>query len=134
MNTYGAVLHLHVACVILSGAGFFCRGLLMLNDSPLLQHRWLKIVPHVNDTLLLAAAVTLTILIGQYPFVDAWLTAKVFGLIGYIIFGALALKHGQSKAVRCTCWILSLAIFAYIVSVAITHHPCGFIAAICVGP
>ena len=122
MNTYGAVLHLHVTCVVLSGAGFFWRGLLML-----------KIVPHVNDTLLLAAAVTLTILIGQYPFVDAWLTAKVFGLIGYIIFGALALKHAKTRAIRIVCWLLSLAIFAFIVSVALTHDPCGMAVAICNG-
>ena len=34
----------------LSGTGFFLRGLLMLNDSPLLQRRLLKVLPHIVDT------------------------------------------------------------------------------------
>lgn len=126
MSLHAAALHLHVTCVILSGMGFLLRGLLMLNDSRLLQKRWMKVIPHVNDTVLLVAALTLTVLIGQYPFLDSWLTAKVFGLIGYIIFGALALRHGRSRPVRVVCWLLALALFAYIVSVARTRHPCGY--------
>ncbi|HQW19697.1 MAG TPA: SirB2 family protein [Rhodocyclaceae bacterium] len=128
MNAYFAIKHLHVACVILSGAGFFLRGLLMLSDSPLMANRWLKIVPHVNDTLLLLAALTLTAMIGQYPFVAGWVTAKIFGLIGYIILGSLALKAGRSKRVRLICWVLALLVFAWIVSVALTHDPRGFLA------
>lgn len=128
MNMYFAIKYLHVACVILSGTGFFFRGLLMLNDSPLAERRWLKIFPHVNDTVLLAAALTLAVMIGQYPFDAAWVTAKVFGLIGYVILGSLALKAGRSKRLRLICWLLALLVFAYIVSVALTHDPRGFLA------
>ncbi len=128
MNAYLAIKYLHVACVILSGSGFLLRGLLMLGDSPLLQQRWLKIVPHVNDTVLLAAAIALSVIIGQYPFVDSWVTAKVFGLIGYIILGSLALRPGHSKAVRSVSWVLALLVFAYIVSVAVMHNPRGILA------
>lgn len=128
MNMYYAIKHLHVACVILSGTGFFLRGLLMLNDSPLAERRWLKILPHVNDTVLLVAALALATMLGQYPFVAAWMTAKVFGLIGYVILGSLALKSGRSKKVRLTCWLLALLVFAYIVSVALAHNPLGILA------
>lgn len=128
MNAYFAIKYLHVTCVILSGAGFFLRGLLMLNDSPLMKNRWLKIIPHINDTLLLLAALTLAAMIGQYPFVTGWVTAKVFGLIGYIILGSLALKAGRSKRVRLICWVLALLVFAWIISVALTHDPRGFLA------
>ena len=128
MNTYLAIKHLHVACVVLSGVGFLSRGLLMLNDAPLLRQRWLRIFPHVNDTLLLAAALTLCALSGQYPFVDAWLTAKVFGLIAYIILGYLALKAGRTKSFRLVSWLAALLAFAYIVSVALTHNPLGMLA------
>lgn len=128
MNVYLAIKHLHVACVIISGVGFLVRGLLMLSDSPLLQQRWLKIVPHVNDTILLAAAVTLTVMIRQYPFVDSWVTAKVLGLIGYIILGSMALRPGRSKAWRSASWLLALLVFAYIVSVGLTHNARGFLA------
>jgi len=126
MSVYLAVKTLHIACVVLSGGGFFLRGLLMLVDSPLLQQRWLKIAPHVNDTVLLAAALVLTVLTGQVPFVDAWVSAKVFGLIGYIILGSLALRPGRAKGVRVAGWLAALAVFAYIVSVALSKDARGF--------
>jgi uncharacterized membrane protein SirB2 len=128
MNIYFAIKYLHVFCVILSGTGFFFRGLLMLNDSPLAERRWLKILPHVNDTVLLAAATALAVMLGQYPFVASWVTAKMFGLVVYVILGSLALRAGRSKRLRTVCWLLALLVFAYIVSVALAHDPRGILA------
>ena len=45
---YVVVKHLHVACVIVSIAGFFLRGLLMLAGSPILGQKWLRWAPHVE--------------------------------------------------------------------------------------
>jgi uncharacterized membrane protein SirB2 len=126
---YAAVKHLHIACVALSGTGLFLRGLLMLANSPLLQHRWVKVAPHVNDSVLLAAAVVLAVLTRQYPFVDAWLTAKVFGLMAYIVLGAVALRPGRPRGVRAAAWVAALAVYAYIVSVALTKSPWGLLKA-----
>ena len=130
MSLYSIVKHIHVACVILSIAGFFARGLMMMRDSPVLGHPWLKVVPHVNDTMLLMAALALTVLTGQYPFIDAWVTAKIFGLIAYIILGSIALKVGGTKRTRTIAWLAALVAFGYVVSVALTKHPAGlFLAA-----
>ena len=38
-------------------------------------------LPHVNDTLLLLAAIGLSVVQQQYPFVHGWVTAKVLGLL-----------------------------------------------------
>lgn len=127
MNYYLAIKHLHVACVILSGAGFFLRGVRMFGDAPPPRSRWLAMAPHVNDTVLLAAAMALMVLTNQYPFVDAWVTAKVFGLIGYIILGSVALKAGRTRPARIAAWLAALAVFAYVVSVALTKSPWGFV-------
>ncbi len=127
---YAAVKHLHVACVALSGTGLFLRGLLMMANSPLPQRRWLRIVPHVNDSVLLAAAIALMLLTRQYPFVDAWLTAKVLGLVVYIVLGAVALRPGRPRGVRIAAWLAALAVFAYIVSVALTKNPWGLLKAL----
>jgi uncharacterized membrane protein SirB2 len=126
---YWAVKHLHIACAILSGTGLLLRGLLMISDAPLLQRRWVRTAPHVNDTILLAAAIMLTLLIGQYPFVDGWLTAKVLGVVAYIILGALALKPGRPRGVRVVALCAALAFFGYIVSVALTKSAWGFLTA-----
>ncbi|HEX8989328.1 MAG TPA: SirB2 family protein [Rhodocyclaceae bacterium] len=126
---YLAIKHLHVTCALLSGTGLLCRGLLMISDSPLLQRRWVRTLPHINDTLLLAAAVALTVLIGQYPFVDAWLTAKVFGVIAYIILGALALRPRHPRALRVAALCAAMAVFGYVVSVALTKSAWGLLTA-----
>jgi uncharacterized membrane protein SirB2 len=124
---YLAIKHLHVTCVVLSITGFCLRGLLHLQKSALTGRRWLRIVPHVNDVLLLTAAIALTVLIGQYPFIDVWLTAKIFGLIAYIILGALALQAGRSPRVRIGAGLAAVLVFGWIVTVAVTKDLLGFL-------
>ncbi len=127
MSTYLLLKQLHVACVVISISGFFLRGIWMLRDSPMLDRLWVRVVPHVNDTLLLAAAIGLSIVQQQYPFVHGWVTAKVLGLLGYIGFGLFALRRGRSKTVRAGFWLAALASFSYIVSVALVKDPRGFL-------
>ena len=91
-----------------------------------MRQRWVKIVPHVVDTLLLASAIALAIIIRQYPFVDAWLTAKVAGLLLYIGLGFVALRFGKRRSTRLIAWLMAQAVFAYIVLVAIQHDPLPF--------
>jgi uncharacterized membrane protein SirB2 len=43
----------HMTCAALSILGFVIRTIWMLRESPLLQKRAVKIVPHIVDTLLL---------------------------------------------------------------------------------
>ena len=120
---YLVLKHIHLTAVVLSFSLFFLRGLWMLADSPQLQKRWVKITPHVIDTILLASAIALAVLIHQYPFVDAWLTAKLIALVVYIGLGTIAIKRGRSKSVRVIAWIGALLTFGYIVAVALTHNP-----------
>lgn len=120
---YIALKHLHVSFVALSGLLFLVRGIWMLRASPNLGQRWVKIVPHVVDTLLLASAIGLAVWSHQYPGQMPWLTAKVLGLVAYIVLGTIALKRGQTKKVRTAAFIGALACFAYIAAVAITKNP-----------
>jgi uncharacterized membrane protein SirB2 len=108
--------------------GFFLRGLLMMRESHWLEARWIRRLPHINDTILLIAALALAWMSGQYPFVANWVTAKVFGVIAYIILGTLALRKASTRRLRIACWFASLAVFAWIVSVALTREPAGIFA------
>ena len=127
MSGYLALKHLHLTAVVLSFALFVLRGLWMLVESPQLQRRWVRIVPHLIDTVLLVSAIGLTLILQQYPFVNGWLTAKVLALIAYIILGSIALKRGPTQRIRAAAWIAALATFGYIASVALTHSPLGFL-------
>ncbi len=113
---------IHIGSVILSGSLFFIRGRWMLSSSPRLQQTWVKVVPHIIDTVLLASAIALTLQIHQYPLTSNWLTAKVVGLLLYIVLGMVALKHGRNRKVRRLAWWAAIVVFLYIVAVALTHN------------
>jgi uncharacterized membrane protein SirB2 len=125
--SYLALKALHVGCVITSYCLFVLRGVWMVRGSALLQRRWVKIVPHVVDTLLLTSAILLALTIRQYPFVSSWLTAKVIGLVIYIALGTIALKRGRTLTIRVWAWIAAQLVFFYIVAVAVTHTPAPFL-------
>jgi uncharacterized membrane protein SirB2 len=127
MDLYHSVKHLHVACVTLSIAGFVCRGLWRISGRALPRRGWRHWAPHANDTVLLLAAIALAVITDQYPLVNAWLTAKMLGLLVYITLGWIALKEGIGKTTRLVAWALALAAFAYVVSVALTKNPMGFL-------
>ncbi|MBL8439538.1 MAG: SirB2 family protein [Zoogloeaceae bacterium] len=125
---YALLKQCHVTCVGLSFCGFLLRGIWMLQGSRLLARRLTRTVPHVIDTLLLASAIGLALILGQYPLQNDWLTAKVVGLLVYIGLGALALRPGRPRWLRGVAWVAALGTFGYIVSVAITKNPAGFLA------
>lgn len=114
---------LHVSFVVSSYTLFFLRGIWSLNGLAIMQHRWVRIVPHVVDTLLFISALALAFTIRQYPFMDAWLTAKIIGLLLYVGLGFVALRDGMNKALRFVAWLAAQAAFVFIVLVAISHNP-----------
>ena len=120
---YMLLKHIHVTTVVITIALFSLRGYWMLRNSPRLQQPWVKVLPHLVDTLLLASGLGLAWMIRQYPFESGWLTAKLLGLILYIGLGTLALKRGRTRTIRAWCLALALVTFGYIVSVALTKTP-----------
>lgn len=120
MTTYSIALMLHVSAVVISGTFFLVRGIWMLQGNHLLAAKPVKVLPHFIDTILLLSAVTLAFTLSAYPFVDAWLTAKLLALLLYIGLGVLTLR-GRTKAIRSAAFIAALLTFSYIVGVALTR-------------
>jgi len=110
---------LHVALAYLTVTGFVMRGLWALTDSPLRREKWVKIAPHVVDTLLLATGVALAFQISQSPF-SGWLGAKLLGLLVYIGFGVLTMR-GSTRSLQMVGFAGSLLAIAYIFGVAYTR-------------
>ena len=123
---YLTIKYFHMSCAALSGGFFLLRGFWMLRESDMLQRRWVKVLPHIVDTLLLASALVMVLWSAQYPFVQPWLTAKLIALIVYIVLGTVALKRGKTKTVRSWALVGALLTFAYIVTVAVTRQPMMF--------
>lgn len=123
---YLSLKHFHMSCAAMSGTLFLLRGKWMLRASPMLQQKWVRIVPHVVDTLLLASAIGLVVWSHQYPGQQPWLSAKVLALLGYIVLGSIALKRGRTKKQRLAAFVAALALFLYIGMVAVTKRPFPF--------
>jgi uncharacterized membrane protein SirB2 len=104
---------------MLTFISFSMRGIWMIQESHWLQQRLVKIVPHIIDTALLFSGITLAIIIHQYPGTHTWLTAKLLALLLYIIIGSIALKRGKTKTVRIIAFLGALAVFFYLVTVAL---------------
>jgi len=119
--------NIHIFSALISFTLFFIRGLWVMRGSAMMQQKWVKIVPHVNDTILLGTAIALTISIGQYPFVDGWLTAKLLALVAYICLGIEAFRLAKTDRGRAAAWLAALVVFLFIVSVAMTKAPFGFL-------
>ncbi len=120
---YASVRTLHIACAGLSIALFGARGLMQIRGIDWRRWRWLRIAPHLNDTVLLGAAIALAGLSGQYPLALPWLTAKVLGLLMYIVAGRIALRPDVSTTTRLLAFAGALASVGYIVGVAMTRSP-----------
>jgi len=116
----------HMLTVLITIVGFVIRGIWMMRGSPLLNTRPVRIVPHINDTLLLISAVSAAAILGQYPFVDTWLTAKMLGLTAYILLGAVALTYGPTRRIRISAYAGALLSFTYVITVAFTKNPLIF--------
>lgn len=124
--SYAALKMIHVTSVVISYLLFSLRGVWMMQGSAALQQRWVKITPHIVDTMLLTSAIALAIMIDQNPVNNAWLTAKVTGLLLYIGLGMMALRFGRTRKAKICAWIAAQLVFFYIVLVALTKNPAVF--------
>ena len=125
---YLILKNIHMALAVATFCGLLLRWVWMLRDSELLHHRITKTLPHVVDTLFLLAGVAMAVMIQQYPFMHAWLTAKVLGLVAYIVLGAIALRHGHSKTIKTIAMVLASVVYFYVFSVARGKSVWGFFA------
>jgi uncharacterized membrane protein SirB2 len=114
--------HVHMGTVALSFVLFFLRGIWSLRASYILQRRWVKVVPHVVDTVLLVSAIALAWAMSISPLNAPWLLAKIVALIVYVFLGFVAIDFARRYYVRLLFWLAAQAVFLYIVAVAFTKE------------
>lgn len=116
---------IHVSCAFISVSGFVLRGYWMLTGDARLQRRLTRVLPHVIDTLLLASAVGMLLILQISPLQSGWLSAKLLALLVYIVLGMVALRFGRTTRQRTTAWVLALCVAMYMFSVAYAKNPAG---------
>jgi uncharacterized membrane protein SirB2 len=123
LNLVTALKSTHVTCVATSYLLFTLRGWWRWRDSPMLRQAWVRVLPHVVDSGLLASAIALAWQLGVTPVNSRWLAAKIVALLFYIGFGMLAFRFGKAPAICFGAYGLAQLMFLYIVSVAVRHDP-----------
>jgi uncharacterized membrane protein SirB2 len=123
---YAALLSVHRLTVVISLALFVLRGVWRMMDSPMNAKMWVKIVPHINDTILLLAAIGMLVVAGLNPLDHGWIMAKIIGLLAYIVLGTFAIKRGKTQMQRNVAFVGALAVFGYIAMVAVTKQVVPF--------
>ncbi|OXS16323.1 regulator SirB [Zobellella denitrificans] len=127
--SYLAVKHAHMMFALISITLFMLRAWLAVPSPARINNKALKILPHVNDTLLLLLGIWLAVQIRQVPFDNSpWLTAKIVGLVLYILVGTIAIKRGKTQGQRLAAALAAIAIFAYIYGAAVSKSPLSWLA------
>ncbi len=125
--TYLIVKYLHSLTALLTISGFILRGAWMIKGNPLLQRRVTKIAPHVVDTVFFLAGIALVWMLNLNVITQPWLLFKFVGLIVYIVLGTIAIKRGPTLQIRIIAFIAAIAVFAYIIGVAIAKSPASWL-------
>lgn len=122
MTTYEILKTIHVSCVIISGVLFSYR-FVMLNLYPdRTLAKPLKVLPHVNDTVLLTAAIGMLIVVKINPLETPWLLAKIVALLVYVVLGAICLRAKPGSPRQMMFFVAAAATFAYIVWIALSKQ------------
>jgi uncharacterized membrane protein SirB2 len=125
--SYFAIKQLHMTAALLSIVFFIVRAVWSVRGSAILQNKVVRIAPHVVDTVLLVCGVALAVMLGSAG-LQPWVWTKVVLLVVYIGVGTVAIKRGRTPASRGGAAVVAVAVFFYIVGVAVRHDPLSWFA------
>lgn len=122
---YEGLKHFHLLTIAISATLLSVRYAMMMANSKLLEKKFFKVFPHINDTCLLLSGIGLIFVTGFIPFTAAapWLTEKITCVLAYIALGFFALKLGKNKLLRTFSFFGALGWLAMAGKVAVSKAP-----------
>ncbi|HAI04656.1 MULTISPECIES: SirB2 family protein [Pantoea] len=123
---YPLIKNLHLLTVIVTISMFVLRFFWLRTGSAMLSRRWVRILPHANDTLLLLTGISLVMITHFYPFTPqgSWLTEKLLGVIIYIALGFVALsRRPRTDRTRWIAFLVALIALVMVIKLALSKMP-----------
>ncbi|MFD2168368.1 SirB2 family protein [Thalassotalea euphylliae] len=114
--------HFHMLLAIISISLFTLRFVWLLKESDMLSRKWVKITPHVIDTLLLTIGITMAIKLAINPAEQLWLAEKIIAIFAYIFTGLYTLKLARNRMMQIMGYFGALGWFALIFRIAQTKQ------------
>jgi uncharacterized membrane protein SirB2 len=96
------VKHTHITIIALTFIFFIINFALTMKGSEKVNHKLLKIGPHILYALFIFTFIYLVIVnpLNLYPFVNGWASSKLAGFVFYVLSITLALKWAKAIAWR----------------------------------
>ncbi len=127
MSGYLLVMHLHAGLAILTGVGFALRGFWRLGAGRPVRQRWLRVLPHLIDTLLLVSGLILMVWARLWPWLVPWFGFKLLLVVIYIGLGIAAFRS-SGRSLGWTFFGLALLTWLWILGMAFNKAPAGWLA------
>ena len=119
--------HIHMTLAVLSISFLTLRFIWLLANSPKLQAKWVKITPHIIDTLLLTFGIIMAVQYSINPLEQLWLGEKLLAIVAYIFTGYYALKLARNKYMRVLGYFGAVGWFMLIMKLAMTREAIFFL-------
>lgn len=108
------IYYIHISLAYISLILLLIRGLLSAKMIDWRKYKFLKISPHIIDTLLLISGIVFFIYADMY--LQSWILAKLFFLVMYIYYATRAFKKDKPFSIK--HFILAVISFMMILMVA----------------
>ncbi len=125
LQYYPQIRAVHVTAVIVSGTLFLARGVAVQARAAWPLAAPVRYASYAVDTVLLAAGVTLFVILPGALFANGWLAVKLVLVAVYILLGTLALRRARTPLGRLICLLAALCTYGIVIVIAWTHSPLG---------
>lgn len=122
---YFALKHLHLLAIALSAILLSIRYALIMAESDKINHKLLRITPHIVDTVLILTGVALVFMLGFVPFTagSEWFTEKVTCILAYFALAFFTLKVARGKLIRTFAYFGAIGWLFMAGRIAVTKIP-----------
>jgi uncharacterized membrane protein SirB2 len=114
--------HLHMTIALISIALFTLRFFWTLAGSPQLDKKWVKITPHIVDTLLLVLGIVMMMKLALNPFEQLWLGEKLIAVVAYIFTGYYTLKLARNRTMQVLGYLGAMGWFLLVARLAMSKE------------
>lgn len=122
--------YLHLVTVAASFALFFVRGIWVLRSYPDSEEKWVRVLPHVVDAVLVLSAVAMLAVSPLKGWPGNWLTVKLALIVVYVAFSLYLFGRARAFATRILVFVPALLIFLLVTTIAVMRNPLGIFSVI----
>lgn len=114
--------HLHMTLALISISLFTLRFFWTLTASKQLDKKWVKITPHIIDTLLFTIGLAMMFKLALNPFEQLWLGEKLIAIAAYIFTGYYTLKVARNRVMQVFGYLGAVGWFMLVARLAMSKE------------